>query len=72
MSNASAAPATSSLLPVLGELCSGVGKLVYDPTSNEQIVCAGKSCAKTFITTGVHASDSLCDWLGASVFAMFT
>lgn len=58
--------------PVLGGLCSDVGKVAYDPTNNEQIVCEGSSWAKAPITMGVHAAGSSCDRPGTSVFAMST
>jgi serine/threonine protein kinase, bacterial len=58
--------------PVLGGLCSDVGKLAYDPTNNEQVVCEGNTWAKAPITMGVHASGSSCDRPGTSVFAMST
>jgi serine/threonine-protein kinase len=64
----SAAPAAA----VLGGLCSDVGKVAYDPTNNEQIVCEGSSWAKAPITMGVHAAGSSCDRPGTSVFAMST
>ncbi|HEX5255917.1 MAG TPA: serine/threonine-protein kinase [Mycobacterium sp.] len=58
--------------PVLGGLCSDVGKVAYDPTNNEQIVCEGSSWAKAPITMGVHAAGSSCDRPGTPVFAMST
>lgn len=58
--------------PVLGGLCSDVGKLGYDPTNNEQVVCEGNTWAKAPITMGVHASGSSCDRPNTSVFAMST
>ena len=58
--------------PVLGGLCSDVGKLGYDPTNNEQVVCEGNSWAKAPTTTGVHTAGSSCDRPGTSVFAMST
>ncbi|AFS14998.1 MULTISPECIES: serine/threonine-protein kinase [Mycobacterium avium complex (MAC)] len=58
--------------PVLGGLCADVGKVAYDPTNNEQIVCEGSSWAKAPITMGVHAAGSSCDRPGTSVFAMST
>ncbi|OBK65386.1 nuclease PIN [Mycobacterium colombiense] len=58
--------------PVLGGLCSDVGKVAYDPTNNEQIVCEGSSWAKAPITMGVHAAGGSCDRPGTSVFAMST
>jgi serine/threonine-protein kinase len=64
----SAAPAAA----VLGGVCSDVGKVAYDPTNNEQIVCEGSSWAKAPITMGVHAAGSSCDRPGTSVFAMST
>ncbi|OJZ71704.1 nuclease PIN [Mycobacterium paraffinicum] len=67
-STAAAAPAP----PVLGSACGDVGKLAYDPTNSEQIVCEGNSWAKAPITMGVHASGSSCDRPGTSVFAMTT
>lgn len=67
-STAASAPAP----PVLGALCSDIGKLAYDPTNSEQIVCEGNSWAKAPITMGVHASGSSCDRPGTSVFAMTT
>ncbi|KKC05677.1 serine/threonine-protein kinase [Mycobacterium nebraskense] len=67
-STAASAPAP----PVLGGLCGDVGKLAYDPTNSEQIVCEGNSWAKAPITMGVHASGSSCDRPGTSVFAMTT
>ena len=67
-STASSAPAP----PVLGGLCSDVGKLAYDPTNNEQVVCEGNTWAKAPIATGVHSSGSSCDRPGTSVFAMST
>ncbi|BBZ69307.1 serine/threonine-protein kinase [Mycobacterium paraseoulense] len=67
-SKTSAAPAP----PVLGAVCGDVGKLAYDPTNSEQIVCEGNSWAKAPITMGVHASGSSCDRPGTSVFAMTT
>ncbi|WP_374021562.1 serine/threonine-protein kinase [Mycobacterium sp. HNNTM2301] len=67
-SAAAAAPAP----PVLGAACGDVGKLAYDPTNSEQIVCEANSWAKAPITMGVHASGSSCDRPGTSVFAMTT
>ncbi|OBG94157.1 nuclease PIN [Mycobacterium sp. E3251] len=67
-STAASAPAP----PVLGGLCGDTGKLAYDPTNSEQIVCEGNSWAKAPITMGVHASGSSCDRPGTSVFAMTT
>ncbi|OBG68880.1 hypothetical protein A5701_05925 [Mycobacterium sp. E3305] len=67
-STAAAAPVP----PVLGAVCGDVGKLAYDPTNSEQIVCEGNSWAKAPITMGVHASGSSCDRPGTSVFAMTT
>ncbi|APT10304.1 MULTISPECIES: serine/threonine-protein kinase [Mycobacterium avium complex (MAC)] len=64
--------ATAPAPPVLGGLCSDVGKVAYDPTNNEQIVCEGSSWAKAPITMGVHAAGSSCDRPGTSVFAMST
>lgn len=58
--------------PVLGGLCGDVGKVAYDPTNSEQIVCEGSSWAKAPITMGVHAAGSSCDRPGTSVFAMST
>jgi serine/threonine protein kinase, bacterial len=58
--------------PVLGGLCSDVGKLGYDPTNNEQVVCEGNSWAKAPTTTGVHTAGSSCDRPNTSVFAMST
>lgn len=58
--------------PVLGGPCGDVGKVAYDPTNNEQIVCEGSSWAKAPITMGVHAAGSSCDRPGTSVFAMST
>ncbi|TAM66726.1 serine/threonine-protein kinase [Mycobacterium sp.] len=58
--------------PVLGGLCGDVGKVAYDPTNNEQIVCEGGSWAKAPITMGVHAAGGSCDRPGTSVFAMST
>ncbi|HTX93779.1 MAG TPA: serine/threonine-protein kinase [Mycobacterium sp.] len=69
--NTSARPSAPAP-PVLGGLCTDVGKLAYDPTNNEQIVCEGNSWAKAPITMGVHASGSSCDRPGTSVFAMTT
>lgn len=67
-STTAAAPAP----PVVGGVCSDVGKLAYDPTNNEQIVCAGGSWAKAPITMGTHTSGSSCDRPNTSVFAMST
>lgn len=58
--------------PVLGGLCSDVGKVAYDPTNNEQIVCEGSTWAKAPITMGAHAAGSSCDRPGTPVFAMST
>ncbi|ASW90802.1 serine/threonine-protein kinase [Mycobacterium marseillense] len=58
--------------PVLGGVCADVGKVAYDPTNNEQIVCEGSSWAKAPITMGVHAAGGSCDRPGTSVFAMST
>jgi serine/threonine protein kinase, bacterial len=69
--NATTTPAPPSP-PVLGALCSDVGKLGYDPTNNEQVVCEGNSWAKAPTTTGVHTTGSSCDRPGISVFAMST
>lgn len=66
------AAASTPAPPVLGGLCGDVGKLAYDPTNSEQIVCEGNSWAKAPITMGVHASGSSCDRPGTSVFAMTT
>ncbi len=57
---------------MLGGLCSDVGKVAYDPTNNEQIVCEGSSWAKAPITMGAHAAGSSCDRPGTPVFAMST
>jgi serine/threonine protein kinase, bacterial len=65
-------PSNPGSPPVLGGLCSDTGKLAYDPTNNEQIVCEGSSWTKAPITMGVHASGSSCDRPGTSVFAMTT
>ncbi|WP_297600526.1 serine/threonine-protein kinase [Mycobacterium sp.] len=65
-------PASAPSPPVLGGLCGDVGKVAYDPTNNEQIVCEGSSWAKAPITMGVHAAGSSCDRPGTSVFAMST
>lgn len=64
--------ATAPAPPVLGGACGDVGKVAYDPTNNEQIVCEGGSWAKAPITMGVHAAGSSCDRPGTSVFAMST
>jgi serine/threonine protein kinase, bacterial len=69
--NATTTPAAPAPA-VLGGLCTDVGKLGYDPTNNEQVVCEGSSWAKAPITMGVHASGSSCDRPGTSVFAMST
>jgi serine/threonine protein kinase, bacterial len=69
--NATTAPSAPAP-PVLGGLCSDVGKLGYDPTNNEQVVCEGNSWAKAPTTTGVHTAGSSCDRPGTSVFAMST
>lgn len=66
------ATAAAPAPPVLGGLCADVGKVAYDPTNNEQIVCEGSSWAKAPITMGVHAAGSSCDRPGTSVFAMST
>ncbi|WP_231986333.1 serine/threonine-protein kinase [Mycobacterium sp. E2479] len=58
--------------PVLGGLCSDVGKVAYDPTNNEQIVCEASSWAKAPITMGVHAAGSSCDRPNTPVFAIST
>jgi len=68
---ASAAPAHPAP-PVLGGACSDVGKLGYDATSNQQVVCEGNKWAKAPITTGVHAAGSSCDRPNTSAFAMST
>ncbi|OBE92433.1 serine/threonine-protein kinase [Mycobacterium sp. 852002-10029_SCH5224772] len=65
-------PASAPSPPVFGGLCGDVGKVAYDPTNNEQIVCEGSSWAKAPITMGVHAAGSSCDRPGTSVFAMST
>ncbi|HZC25665.1 MAG TPA: serine/threonine-protein kinase, partial [Actinopolymorphaceae bacterium] len=69
--DSSTAPA-NPVPPVLGGSCTDVGKLAYDPTNNEQVVCEGTAWAKAPITTGVHASGSSCDRPGTSVFATST
>ena len=69
--NATTTPAAPSP-PVLGALCSDVGKLGYDPTNNEQVVCEGSSWAKAPITAGVHTAGSTCDRPATPVFAMST
>ena len=69
--NATTTPAAPSP-PVLGALCSDVGKLGYDPTNNEQVVCEGSSWAKAPITAGVHTAGSSCDRPATPVFAMST
>jgi serine/threonine protein kinase, bacterial len=66
------ATASAPAPPVLGGLCGDVGKVAYDPTNSEQIVCEGSSWAKAPITMGVHASGSSCDRPNTSVFAMST
>jgi serine/threonine protein kinase, bacterial len=69
--NTTTAPAAPSP-PVLGGLCSDVGKLGYDPTNNEQVVCEGNSWAKAPTTAGVHTAGSSCDRPATPVFAMST
>ena len=69
--NATTTPAAPSP-PVLGALCSDSGKLGYDPTNNEQVVCEGNSWAKAPITAGVHTAGSSCDRPATPVFAMST
>jgi serine/threonine protein kinase, bacterial len=69
--NTATAPAAPAP-PVLGGLCSDVGKLGYDPTNNEQVVCEGSSWAKAPTTTGVHTAGSSCDRPATPVFAMST
>ncbi len=64
--------ASAAAPPVLGGLCNDVGKVAYDPTNNEQIVCEGSSWAKAPITMGAHAAGSSCDRPGTPVFAMST
>jgi serine/threonine-protein kinase len=64
--------ASSLAPPVVGGLCSDVGKVAYDPTNNEQIVCEGSSWAKAPITMGVHAAGGSCDRPSTPVFAMST
>lgn len=64
--------ASAAAPPVLAGLCSDVGKVAYDPTNNEQIVCEGSSWAKAPITMGAHAAGSSCDRPGTPVFAMST
>ncbi len=71
VANATATPAPASP-PVLGALCSDVGKLGYDPTNNEQVVCEGNSWAKAPATTGTHTAGSSCDRPATPVFAMST
>jgi serine/threonine-protein kinase len=66
------ATASAAAPPVLAGLCSDVGKVAYDPTNNEQIVCEGSSWAKAPITMGAHAAGSSCDRPGTPVFAMST
>ncbi|MEE2854221.1 MAG: serine/threonine protein kinase, partial [Actinomycetota bacterium] len=58
--------------PVLGGPCGDVGKVAYDPTNSEEIVCEGSSWAKAPITMGAHAAGSSCDRPGTPVFAMST
>jgi len=70
--NATTTPAAPSSPPVLGALCSDVGKLGYDPTNNEQVVCEGSSWAKAPTTTGTHTAGSTCDRPATPVFAMST
>ena len=69
--NATTTPAAPSP-PVLGALCSDSGKLGYDPTNNEQVVCEGNSWAKAPVTAGVHTAGSSCDRPATPVFAMST
>ncbi|BBZ39317.1 serine/threonine-protein kinase [Mycobacterium conspicuum] len=69
--NATTAPVAPSP-PVLGALCSDVGKLGYDPTNNEQVVCEGNSWAKAPTTAGTHTAGSSCDRPATPVFAMTT
>jgi serine/threonine protein kinase, bacterial len=69
--NATTTPAAPSP-PVFGALCSDVGKIGYDPTNNEQVVCEGSSWAKAPATTGVHTAGSSCDRPATPVFAMST
>jgi serine/threonine protein kinase, bacterial len=71
VANATTTPAAPSP-PVLGGMCSDVGKLGYDPTNNEQVVCEGGSWAKAPATTGVHTAGSSCDRPTTPVFAMST
>ncbi len=71
VANATTTPAAPSP-PVLGGMCSDVGKLGYDPTNNEQVVCEGSSWAKAPATTGVHTAGSSCDRPTTPVFAMST
>jgi serine/threonine protein kinase, bacterial len=69
--NATTTPAAPSP-PVLGALCSDVGKIGYDPTNNEQVVCEGSSWAKAPATTGTHTAGSSCDRPTTPVFGMST
>jgi serine/threonine-protein kinase len=71
LANATTMPAAPSP-PVLGGMCNDVGKLGYDPTNNEQVVCEGGSWAKAPTTTGVHTAGSSCDRPSTPVFAMST
>ncbi len=71
VANATTTPAAPSP-PVLGGMCSDVGKLGYDPTNNEQVVCEGGSWAKAPTTAGVHTAGSSCDRPSTPVFAMST
>lgn len=70
VSQAAAAPAATSSAAVLGGLCNDIGKLAYDSTANEQVVCEGTTWGKAPGTTGVHPIGTSCDEPDIPVFAM--
>jgi serine/threonine-protein kinase len=69
-SQTSAVPATAASAPVLGGVCSDVGKLAYDSAANEQVVCEANTWDKAPLTTGVHPIGTSCDESTVPVFAM--
>jgi serine/threonine-protein kinase len=67
---ATAVPPSASSAPVSGAPCDDAGKLAYDSTANEQVVCEGSRWAKAPSTAGVHPLGTSCDEPGIPVFAM--
>lgn len=65
-----AVPAAATPAPAVGGSCRDIGKLAYDSTADEQVVCAGDTWGKAPVTTGVHAVGTSCDAPEIPVFTM--